>query len=500
MKGTILELDNIKKSFLSVKALEGVSFDVNKGEVHGLIGENGAGKSTLIKILAGLERPDEGSITIEGQRVSINHPKDAKRYGLSFIHQELYQVPNFSVAENLFLGRDYPKNKFKLIKRKKMNQNAIEFLKKFNIEEGIEEKPIEGISMAYRYILAIEKAIYQQCKIIFMDEPTASLTKDEVDRLFKIITDLKETGISIVYVSHKLEEIFQICDRVTVLREGKKISTDNINETSMDKVIFNMLGETLSDKFPKEKIEIGDELLTVSKVESDVVQNTSFNLHKGEILGFIGLVGSGRTELARLIFGLDNKMSGNIYINGKEVNNTNPRRAIDSGICLTPEDRQNQGLVLNMDIAENITLSNLYNYCIGGIGLIQYRKERKKVEDYVSRLRINANDISEKVKQLSGGNQQKVVIARGVDTSAKVFIFDEPTKGVDVGAKTEIYLLMQRLAKQGNGVIFISSEVEEIMGITDRFFIMHKGKVVGEYKPDEISADKIAFIMQRGGK
>ncbi len=493
-----MEVRNIKKQFIAVKALKGVSFDVCKGEVHGLVGENGAGKSTLIKILAGIEEMNDGEIFIEGKKANIESPHDAEAYGLSFIHQELFQVPYFSVAENLFLGREYPKNGFGFINWKKVDSDAAKLLSKFKIQDNIEDQVISDIPVACRYILAIERALYRESKIIFMDEPTASLTKNEVDRLFDIISDLKNAGISIVYVSHKLEEIFTICDRVTVLREGKKISTDYIVNTDMGKIIYNMLGETLKEKFPKQKVEIGDELLSVLNLRSDAVAETSFKLHKGEILGLVGLVGSGRTELATLIFGVDKKKQGEIYINGNTVEIENPRQAIKNGVCLIPEDKQNQGLILNMLITENVTLSNLYNYCVSRFGFIKFSKERKTVGDYVRKLRIKTKSVFTKVQQLSGGNQQKVVIARGVDTKSKVFIFDEPTKGIDVGAKTEIYLLIQELVKRGNGVIFISSEVEEILGITDRFFIMHDGKIVGEHKPESITADKVASIVQLG--
>ena len=303
-----------------------------------------------------------------------------------------------------------------------------------------------------------------------------------------------------MYVTHKLEEIFKICDRVTVLREGRKVSTDNIDELDMDNVIYNMLGETLKDKFPKQKVHIGNTLLSVSNLKSNDVAETSFVLNKGEILGLIGLVGSGRTELARLIFGADKKEDGEMFINGSKIEVDSPRSAIRNGISLIPEDRQSQGLLLNMSIAENITLSHLYNYCLNRFGYIRFRKERKVANNYFNKLRIKSKDISEKVLHLSGGNQQKVVIARGIDTKSKVFIFDEPTRGIDIGAKTEIYLLMQALAKEGNGIIFISSEVEEIMGVVDRFFIMYGGKIVGEYKPTSISPDKVASLMQRGDK
>ncbi len=493
----LLHVKEITKRF-GVIALDRVSFGVSEGEVHGLIGENGAGKSTLIKILAGVYTRDEGRIFMDGKEVSIGNAQKATSLGLNFIHQELYQVPYFTVGETLLFGRKYPRNKFGFIDWKTLKKQAWEELSKFGVPDGLVDQLISGTSMAYRYIAAIAKAVSQKCKILFMDEPTASLTKDEAETLFDIINELKKRGMSIVYISHRLEEIFRICDRVTILREGKVVGVHRVEEVTIESVIYEMLDETLKDKFPKKKITIGDECLVVSDLKSDIVPATSFKLHQGQILGLIGLVGSGRTELAKLLFGLDKKTGGEIRIDGKKVEIKNVRDAIDSGVGLVPEDRHKEGLVLNMPLRENITLANFANYCYGHLGLINAPKEAKRTSFFVDKLRIRTASINTKVVRLSGGNQQKVAIAKWIDTKPKILIFDEPTRGIDIGSKTEVYLLIQELAKDGAGIIFISSEIEEILGITDRFMVLYKGKIVNEYRTESTTSDQVAMAMQLG--
>lgn len=497
-QNSLLEVKSVSKYFPPVSALNNVCFDVVPGEVHGLVGENGAGKSTLIKILAGVYSKDSGTILLDGKEVTIETPHEATSLGLNFIHQELFQVPYSTIGESLFFGRKYPRNRFGLIDWKSLRKQASEELSKFGVPKGLENELISRTSMAYRYIAAIAKAISQQCRILFMDEPTASLSKDEADKLFEIIAELKKRGISIVYISHRLEEIFKICDRVTILREGQLVGTHRISDINIETVIYGMLGESLRDKFPKEKIDIGKEVLRVSELESRIVSKSTFHLRRGEILGITGLVGSGRTELMNLIFGLDKKTGGAVYIDGKEVDNGSVRSAIRNGIGLVPEDRQGQGLVLNMEVKANITLANFFNYCFGRSGIINVFKETKRAEDYVNRLRIKVNDVDGKVAYLSGGNQQKVVIAKWIDTDSSVLIFDEPTRGIDIGAKTEVYRLIQDLAKKGAGIIFISSEIDEILGITDRFLVLYKGGIVGDFTPEDTSPDQVAIAMQLG--
>ena len=494
----LLEVKNVSKYFPPVSALHNVCFDVVPGEVHGLIGENGAGKSTLVKILAGVYSKDSGTILLDGKEVTIDTPHEATSLGLTFIHQELFQVPYSTIGESLFFGRKYPRNRFGLIDWKSLRKQASDELSKFGVPKNLENQLISRTSMAYRYIAAIAKAISQQCRILFMDEPTASLSKDEADKLFEIIAELKKRGISIVYISHRLEEIFKICDRVTILRDGQLVGAHRISDINIETVIYSMLGESLRDKFPKEKIKIEREVLRVSGLKSRIVSETTFSLRRGEILGIIGLVGSGRTELMNLIFGLDKKTGGSVYIDGKEVANSSVRSAIRNGIGLVPEDRQGQGLVLNMEVKANITLANFFKYCFGRFGIINVSKETQRAEDYVDKLRIKVKDVRGKVAYLSGGNQQKVVIAKWIDTDSSILIFDEPTRGIDIGAKTEVYRLIVELAKKGAGIIFISSEIDEILGITDRFLVLYKGRIAGEFTPEDTSPDQVAIAMQLG--
>jgi len=494
----LLKVEHVTKRFPGVTSLDRVCFEVAEGEVHGLVGENGAGKSTLIKVLAGIYAKDEGSIHLDGKEVAITDPNVATALGLSFIHQELFQVPYFTVGENLFFGRKYPRNRLGLIDWSAVNRQAADELSLFEVPKDLEGQLTSRTSMAYRYIGAIAKAVSQKCRIIFMDEPTASLTRDEAEALFAIIDKLRQQGISIVYISHRLEEIFRVCDRVTILREGKVVGVHQTGTVDMGTVIRDMLGEALLDKYPKTKIDPGPEILKVEDLESRIVPKVSFQLRRGEILGLIGLVGSGRTELVNLLFGLDRRTGGRVYIDGKEVNNSNAKRAIANGMGFVPEDRQKQGLILNFDVKANITLANFMKYCLGKLGIINSIKERQAAEKYVSRLRIKTRSTSSSVEHLSGGNQQKVVIAKWIDTGPKVLIFDEPTKGIDIGAKTEVYRLIQELAAKGAGVILISSEVEEILGVADRFLILYKGSVVGEMTPDRATPHQVAIAMQLG--
>lgn len=497
-KGNLLEVEDVSKHFPPVTSLDRVSFQVAEGEVHGLVGENGAGKSTLIKILAGVYSKEGGRILLDGQEVSIDNPNTATALGLSFIHQELFQIPYFTIGENLFFGRKYPRNRAGLIDWKALRRQASKELSGFGVPVDLESELTSRTSMAYRYIAAIAKAVSQQCRIIFMDEPTASLTKDEAEALFAIIGKLRQRGISIVYISHRLEEIFSICDRVTILREGKVVGVHRTDAVDIETVIRGMLGETLREKYPKKKIPFGGEILRASDLQSRVVPRFSLQVRKGEILGLIGLVGSGRTELVNLLFGLDKRTGGQIYVDGKEVNNRSVKKAIANGLGLVPEDRHKQGLIQDFDVKANITLANFMNYCLGKLGIINTRKEKESAESYVSRLRIKTRSIATKVHDLSGGNQQKVVIAKWIDTGPKVLIFDEPTKGIDIGAKTEVYRLIQELAEGGAGVIFVSSEIDEILGVTDRFLVLYKGSIVGEFTPDQTTPNQVAMAMQLG--
>ncbi len=494
----ILSARDIEKAFMNVKALDKVSFDVAAGEIHALVGENGAGKSTLIKILAGVYRKDAGEILMDGRPVSIRHPHDAKECGLSFIHQELFQIKDFTVAENMFYGRKYPKNRFGLIDWKEVNKTAERQIDVFSDRKDLSTMLISQTSMANRYLTAIGKSLAEKSKVLFLDEPTASLTYDETEKLFAILNRLKASNISIVYISHRLGEIFRICDRVTVLRDGKVVSKKLIRDCTVDDVIYDMLGESIDQKFPKRRIKAGAICLEARNLSSQKMPQCSFHVKRGEIVGFIGLIGSGRTELARLIFGLDRRLQGTLSVNGKEVHFRNNRQAIRSGICLVPEDRQIQGLILNMTICANATLANLGKYCLTLFKLMRFPQMTASVGRYVQRLRIKCDRVGEKVGFLSGGNQQKVCIAKWIDADGRVFIFDEPTKGIDVGAKTEVYEVMQSLAEKDAGVVLMSSEIEEILGITDRFYVMFKGQIVCECDTRTVKYDDVVRLIQFG--
>ena len=495
--GIILEAKNISKSFVTT-ALDEISLDIKTGEVHGLVGENGAGKSTFIKICAGVYQKDSGEIFLNGEKVVIDNPQKASLLGLSFIHQELYQVPYFTVGESFFFGRKYPKNKLGFIDWKTVKKRAEAELCKFDVPAGLVNSLNSRTSMAYRYITEIAKAVSQDCKILFMDEPTASLTKDEVDILFRIISDLKKRGISIVYISHRLEEIFKICDRVTVFRDAKLVGTYNITGTDIESIIYKMLGESLKEKIPKSAIDLGDVRLRVENLKSDATASTNFFVRAGEVIGITGLVGSGRTELANLLFGLDKKVSGSIYIDGNPAEINSIHDAIRHGIGLVPEDRHSQGIILNLAVKDNITLANFAKYTYGWIGIINDTKEKRTAQGYVNKLRIKTPSIHTKAENLSGGNQQKVIIAKWLDTNPKIMIFDEPTKGIDIGSKTEVYLLIQQMARNGASIVFISSEIDEILGISDRFLVMYKGRVLSEFVTKYATADQVAIAMQLG--
>ena len=493
----ILEAKNISKSFGAI-ALDQVSLDIKKGEVHGLVGENGAGKSTFIKIIAGVYQKDDGEIFLNGEKIVIENPQKASSLGFSFIHQELYQVPYFTVGESFFFGRKYPTTKLGFIDWKAVKKKAKEELSKFDVPAGLESSVNSRTSMAYRYITEIAKAVSQDCKVLFMDEPTASLTKEETDILFKIISDLKQRGMSIVYITHRLEEIFKICDRVTVFRDAKLVGSYNINEIDIESIIYKMLGESLKDKIPKSKIDFGKERLRVENLESDAIDVTNFSIRTGEVIGVIGLVGSGRTELANLLYGLDKKNSGKIYIDNKPVEINGIQDAIKYGIGFVPEDRHKQGIILNLVVKENMTLANFDKYTFAWIGIINDTKEKRTAQEYVTKLRIKTPSINTKTQDLSGGNQQKVIIAKWLDTNPKIMIFDEPTKGIDIGSKTEVYLLIQKMAKDGTAIIFISSEIEEILGLSDRFLVMYKGQVISEFVTKDATSDQVAIAMQLG--
>lgn len=485
----ILEMKGILKAFSSNVVLNDVSIAVKAGETRALMGENGAGKSTLMKILGGIYSADAGTIHIDGKQVAINKVDDARQFGVSFIHQEICNIPSMCIAENLFLGRE-PKNKAGLVDFKQMHKEAKAALDVLELDIDTHSL-IFGLSVAQQQMLEIARAISENAKILIMDEPTASLSNSEVENLFKQITRLKEKGVAIIYISHRMEETFLVCDTVTVLRDGKFIGTKNTKETNNNELISMMVGREFSNMYGNERAIGGETILEVKNLTSDSIKNVSFTLKKGEILGFSGLVGAGRTEMALALFGIDPIRSGEVYIDGKKVDIKCPNDAIKAGIALVPEERKVQGLFLSHTIATNLSFQVL-NKFIHNLR-VDKKKEREIIDDYRQKLSIKMASTDQLMSELSGGNQQKIVISKWLAANPKVLILDEPTRGIDVGAKAEIYKLMSNLVKEGVSIIMISSELPEIINNSSRIAVMHEGELATILDPDkdEISQEII---------
>lgn len=491
---TILEMKGITKTFPGVRALHNVSFELKRGELHALCGENGAGKSTLMKILGGIYFPDEGEIRINNRAVHIKSPHDSMTNKISIIYQEFNLVPQLSIAENLFLGKEIRSgirlNKKKMIKEA---QNVMARLGLIDIDCS---KVVANISVAAQQLVEIGKAIFNDADILVMDEPTSVLTDKETSALFKLIEQLLKNGISIIYISHRLEEITQLSHRVTVLRDGKYIDTlDNSNgNVTKDDIVKLMVGRDLKDYFPEKKDTIKNEFIFEAKnlSKENMFEDISFRLSKGEILGFAGLVGAGRTEIMKAIFGSLKLSKGDIYIEGKKAKINSPDDAINAGLALVPEDRKREGLILNMSMGDNICLANLP--LISKLGCIIKNRKREMVNKYINDLQVRPALPNRNAKNFSGGNQQKAVLAKWLAIKPKVVILDEPTRGIDVGAKAEIYSIIDNLAQQGVGIIFISSEMLELLGVCDRVIVIHQGKIAGELKKDEFSEEKIMML------
>lgn len=491
-EGSLLVMKGIKKSFSNNHVLKGIDFEVKPGEVHVLLGENGAGKSTLIKILTGAYQKDEGEIYWEGQPVQISSPLDAMQLGIATIYQELNVIPELKVYENIFLGREIKGNgKFSFINHKQMKESAKQFLQMLGQDPAIAEQPLGYLGIGQQQLVEIAKALTLDAKLIIMDEPTASLSQSEVEQLYKTVEQLKEKGIAIIFISHRLEEIKQIGDRITILRDGFKIDTLPVKTTSTDHWIELMVGRTLEEKYPKQTFTLGEEGFRVEDLKvSGFKEPVSFSIRRGEIVGISGLVGAGRTELARAIFGADKKEKGKIYVDGKLVDIKSPRDAISAGIAFITEDRKSEGLLLDQPLYMNIVLANMDNFRKKS-KLIDLKKIKQGAMDYVKELKIRPGNIELNARKLSGGNQQKVVIAKWLCTKAKVFIFDEPTRGIDVGAKVEVYRLMNQLVENGAIVLMISSDLPEILGMCDRVLVMSEGKITADFPINEASQEKI---------
>lgn len=485
-KRPFLQMTGISKRFHGVQALQKVDFSAELGQVTALVGENGAGKSTLMKILAGIHKRDEGEILLNGQPVKIDSPLAAMHNGISVIHQELNVLPNLSIAENIFVGREKKKGLF--VDSDYYRQRTLELLKQvdLNVDPNTEAR---YLSTAQKQMVEILRAISSEAKIVVMDEPTSSLTKRETDVLFKIIRTLKQNNVGIIYISHRMEEIMELADRVVVFRDGRRVGALDRTELSENAIINMMVGRELNEIFAKRPAPIGDVVLEAKGLSVGYVRDVSFQVRAGEILGFSGLVGAGRSETMRLIFGVDKMDAGEVWMEGKKLDIRSSGDAISAGIALVPEDRKEQALILGMDIRENISLAILKKLRNGMF--VDGQQQSDLAENYVKELRVATPSIRQRVKNLSGGNQQKVVLAKWLASKPKVLILDEPTRGIDVGAKQEIYSLMSDLAAQGMAIIMVSSELPEILGMSDRIVVMHEGRVKGELKREEATQERI---------
>ena len=484
----IVEMQHINKTFPGVKALDDVTFNLKAGEVLALLGENGAGKSTLMKVLSGVYTRDSGTVKIFGKEIGDLTPKSARELGIAIIHQELNMCSHLTVAENIFLGRE--KVNSGILRQKEMNQEAKKILDRLNID--IDPTTVVGdLAVSKQQMVEIAKAISSNAKILIMDEPTSALTSKEINYLFDIIRKLKAEGCGIVYISHRLEELKYIVDRVTIMRDGKYITSMNFADATMDELIAHMVGREIKEKYPRITCQKGKKIFEVKNLNAGkMVKNISFDLHEGEIVGIAGLMGAGRTETTRAIFGVDPKETGEIYLDGKPVKITCPMDAIKAGIVLVPEDRKKDGLCVNLSVRDNIALPNL-DMLTHWFGAVEKKKEKAMTQKAIRDLSIKLPNAEVDAKNLSGGNQQKVVVAKWLARNSRVVIFDEPTRGIDVAAKVEIYNLMNELKKQGIGVLFVSSEMPEIMGISDRILVMCDGKITGELTIEEASQDAI---------
>ncbi|CZQ95119.1 sugar ABC transporter ATP-binding protein [Trichococcus collinsii] len=481
-------MKGITKSFGTNYVLRGVDFTIKAGEVHALMGENGAGKSTLMNILTGLHKPDAGEILIDGNQKQFDSPKEAEKFGLSFIHQEMNTWPEMTVVENLFLGNEI-KNDIGWIDNKKMRALALETFRELGVSLNLDEE-VKNLSVGQQQMIEIAKSLLSDGEVIIMDEPTAALTEREIEVLFRIIQNLKQKNVAIIYISHRMEEIFKISDRITVMRDGISVDTKRTADTSNDEVVRKMVGRDLADYYPAKTSKIGPIVFEAKKLSSErKFQDVSFQIKAGEIVGFSGLMGAGRTEIMRSIFGIDPLDSGDIYLEDKKITISNPNDAIRQGIGFLTENRKEEGLILDYSISENISLPSIDGFRKNG--LIDTQAEKDFVELLMERLQVKAEGSDDIVSGLSGGNQQKVVLAKWIGIGSKVLILDEPTRGVDVGAKREIYQLMNELADRGVAIVMVSSDLPEVLGVSDRIVVVHEGKISGELQRGEATEEKI---------
>ncbi|MBZ5536326.1 MAG: sugar ABC transporter ATP-binding protein [Acidobacteriia bacterium] len=487
----LLEMLHITKQYPGVLALDDVTFDLYAGEVHCLVGENGAGKTTLIKILSGALPKDVGELRVNGKPVFLHSPADAFEAGIGIIHQDFKLVPELTVAENIFLGREPCRGRSPFIDFEKMREGARAVLAQLG--ESLDPRARIGtLSVAQRQVVEIAKSLSGKNRILAMDEPSAALTGKELKNLFAVIRRMQEEGVGIIYISHRIDEIFEIGTRVTVLRDGKHVHTCKTSEADRRGLVSWMVGREMDQEYPKVRLQRGKEILRLENLNGGKLRNIHLAVYQGEILGLAGLVGAGRTELARLIFGADRLENGRILLDGKEIHPHSPRDAIDAGIGLLTEDRNRYGLIMEMSIEKNITLSNLKAVSRGGF--IQGEKERGAAQQFAEELRIKTPSLDREVSTLSGGNRQKVVLARWLFTRSRLLLFDEPTAGIDVGVKYEIYNLLNQLALNGKGVVIISSDLPELLGLCDRIVVLCEGRITGELSREEATEEKIMLL------
>lgn len=485
----IIKMKGITKSFGPVQVLKKVDFDLKTGEVHALMGENGAGKSTLMKILTGIYQKDLGEIKVKGKEASFKSAKEAELAGITVIHQELNIIPYLTVAENMFLGKEITFGKTGLIKTKEMKKKTKEHLKRLGIDLDAEE--VAGsLSVGQQQMIEIARAVATNSEVLVMDEPTAALTDREIESLFKVISGLREQGVGIVYISHRMEEIFRMCDRITVLRDGQSIGTKITKDTSFEEIVKMMVGRELGERFPARSARPGNEKIRIEDFSAEgAFEDISFSVRSGEILGVAGLMGAGRTEIMEGIFGKRPLKGGSIYIDGNKAQIRHPYDAIKAGIGFITEDRKDEGLVLGLSVRENLVLPSLKRF--SKKGLMSDKKEADYVKGMIEKLKVKTSGGEQIVKSLSGGNQQKVVIGKWLGIDPKVLILDEPTRGVDVGAKKEIYSIMNELTEKGVAIIMVSSELPEILGMSDRVMVIHEGKMTAIFDRQEADQEKI---------
>ena len=499
MDDLILSIKNVTKTFPGVKALDNVSFDVKRGTVHAICGENGAGKSTLMKIISGAYKRDSGEIYFDGKPLDPNiTPRQSQELGISIIYQEFNLVNTLSVAENIYLNR-LTGNKKGLVQWKDINKRAEELLERIGYKLDVTTL-IRDLSVAQRQMVEIAKALSYDAKLVIMDEPSAVLTSKELQTFFNVIHELRQQGVSVIYISHKLEEVFQLCDDVTIFRDGVSVDSRSVSEYTKNDIIHKMVGRPIDVEYPTRESVIGEEALRVEHLNAgEKVQDISFNVKKGEILGVLGLVGAGRTELVRAIFGADKLDSGKIFVGGKETAIHSPSDAIKNGMILIPEDRRDQGLFINYTVESNVVSAAIEKTANGPFVIAG--KDTEAALHYIGELEIKTPSTEQRVLNLSGGNQQKVVLSKSLFAEPNIFFMDEPTRGIDVGAKHDIYLIMNRLVAEGKSIVFISSETPEVLGMSDRVIVLYEGKLIGEFPKEELHSERVmqAIVGEIGG-